>query len=140
MRTVYTVGYSGQRPERLQALIEKLGALLVDVRFSPRSRNPRWGQPALREMFGDRYVHLPEFGNAAYKHRGQIILVDIEGGLRKTRALLETRPIVLMCACKRHWNCHRADCASLLAKEGFPVSHITDIEVVIANLEVQHGV
>lgn len=88
MRTVYTVGYSGQRPEQLQALIEKLGALLVDVRFSPRSRNPRWGQPALREMFGDRYVHLPEFGNAAYKHRGQITLVDIEGGLRKTRGRL----------------------------------------------------
>ena len=34
---IYTLGYSGHKPEYIKAQVDELGALLVDVRYSPRT-------------------------------------------------------------------------------------------------------
>jgi uncharacterized protein (DUF488 family) len=41
MHQLYTLGYNGRLLYQLQALAEHLDAVVVDLRFSPRSRIPK---------------------------------------------------------------------------------------------------
>ena len=43
--TIYTLGYSGWKIEDVEAVMERLDAILVDVRMVPRSR---WAPARLR--------------------------------------------------------------------------------------------
>jgi len=59
MHPLYTFGYSGRSPHHLRALAEALDAVVVDIRFRPRSRIPDWNAGRLQKLLGDRYRHLP---------------------------------------------------------------------------------
>lgn len=119
-RVVYEVGYGGRAPGELLAAVERLGAALFDVRLSPRSRQPAWNRGRLEAVFGARYAHVPELGNANYKDpAGGIELADPEAGLARVRAAV--RPVVLMCACRDYRGCHRRTVAELLEPEGWRV-------------------
>jgi len=58
MVTLYTLGYTGWAVDDVVAALDRLNAVLVDVRISPRSRNPAYSGKRLRERLGDRYVHV----------------------------------------------------------------------------------
>ncbi len=47
-RSVYTIGYQGRSIEEISAVVDQLDAILVDIRFSPRSRRPELNLQALR--------------------------------------------------------------------------------------------
>jgi uncharacterized protein (DUF488 family) len=79
MYQLYTFGYSGRRPDQLRTLAERLRSVVVDIRFSPRSRIPPWTDGRLRKVLGKRYRHLPALGNRNYKG-GPIEFVDLQTG------------------------------------------------------------
>jgi uncharacterized protein (DUF488 family) len=120
-QTVYLVGYTGSKPERIQGLVQELDATLVDIRFSPRSRNPMWDQHALQAALGDRYVHCQALGNANYRGSG-IKLVNFEEGKRLIEA--SSRPVILLCACKDPEECHRTVVGAKLQAAGFQVTEL----------------
>jgi len=121
---IYTIGYSGRTPSELLEIVELLGAQLVDVRYSPASRLPQWSGLRLRQLFGERYTHLRQFGNVNYKNGGPIQLVDYASGKVYLDAL--ERPAILMCVCSNPAICHRTTIANLLRADGFEVVEYHD--------------
>ena len=52
------------------------------------------------------YHHVPTLGNRNYKG-GPVELVDLDAGLTVVHQLLETSPVILLCACRDLLRCHR---------------------------------
>jgi uncharacterized protein (DUF488 family) len=138
--TIYTLGYSGWKIEDAQAVLERLNAILVDVRMIPRTRwTPLWNGSALHERLGDasadsaqgRYVWLKQFGNVNYKGTfEQIEIADFPAGEKRLRELLARdatgKAVVLMCGCRDVNVCHRKVLAQRLAELwGADVIHLT---------------
>lgn len=120
MHTIYTIGYAGWKPEELKAQVDELGAMLIDIRYSPRSRRPEWNREALRGLWGQNwerfYLHLVALGNRNYKSGGAIELAAPEVGLKALAPVLRERPIVLLCACRDADMCHRSVAADFLSE------------------------
>ncbi len=126
--TVFTAGYTGRTVAQLLEAAQTLNADVMDIRFSPRSRNPVWSGSRLAESLGDRYRHLRAFGNANYKElEGPgTVLVDAEEGVRAVRSTLESgRNVILLCACKDPAGCHRTDVAALLRSRDIECDELT---------------
>lgn len=125
MATITLVGYLAfPNQEALLKHVRSSGGCLVDIRFSPASRNPAWSGARLRAALGSNYVHLKAFGNENYKapEKG-VKLVDAAKGLEATHGLAKSFPhIFIMCACKDPQRCHRKDVGALLAGAGYSVS------------------
>jgi hypothetical protein len=115
MTRLYTIGYSGWKPEQLKAAVGERGALLWDIRYSPRSRAPQWRREALRELLGTRYEHVPALGNRNYNNDGPIVLAAPEACLNRAELAVRRGPLILMCGCKEHGECHRKTAAEFLA-------------------------
>ncbi len=114
--TIYTLGYSKWKIEALAPVVARLDAVLFDVRYSPRSRNPDWSRKRLIEKFGDNYTHVREFGNLNYKS-DSIRIADFRGGDEKFKAAMATgKPVILLCACGNVDVCHRKVIAEQLAQ------------------------
>jgi uncharacterized protein (DUF488 family) len=118
---VYTIGYGGRTPAEIEQLAQDLDATVFDIRFSPRSRDPRWSRKQLGELLDSRYRHVRELGNVNYKG-GPIELVDFDAG----RELIEQsdRPVILMCVCRDPRICHRTVVAHRLREAGLSVTEI----------------
>jgi len=127
MKIVHTTGYTGQDVNVLPDLLERMNAVLCDIRFSPHSRHERWRERSLRNLLGARYVHLIEFGNEAFRI-GEIKIHDFSAGLRKLETLLQLYDgVILMCACKEYELCHRRTVAEeLLSLNEFEIYDIED--------------
>jgi hypothetical protein len=122
--TIYTVGYNaGWTPEILKSEAERLGAVVADIRYSPRSRRPQWSKKRLLEILGQDYIHIRELGNSNYKGSGPIELVSTDVGLDRLHAI--HRSVILLCACRELSICHRGIVA-VLARDRFhwPVEHL----------------
>ena len=119
---IYTLGYAQWSIDEVTTQIDALDAVLVDVRHSPHTTKPGFAKSDLEARFGDRYVHLPAFGNVNYQG-GPIELADPEQGIQAIREL--ERPPVLMCGCRYPEHCHRSTVATLLANRlGGTVEHL----------------
>jgi uncharacterized protein (DUF488 family) len=120
--TVYTLGYAQWPIDEVATKIDALGAALVDVRHSAHTTKPGFAKSDLEARLGDRYVHLPAFGNVNYQD-GPIDLADPERGVQTIREL--ERPPVLMCGCRHPERCHRSTVAALVADRlGGTVEHL----------------
>jgi uncharacterized protein (DUF488 family) len=122
-----TVGYANVPDTKtLRAYLAERNGMLADIRANPASRRPEYGQEALREVFGDCYLHLPQFGNLNYKRRDLgIRLADPNAGYRRLREVVTSRPaasrpavVVLMCQCADVYKCHRYQVCQYLATRG----------------------
>jgi uncharacterized protein (DUF488 family) len=111
---IYTLGYAAWTVEEVVEQAQTLDAILVDVRRAPYTTKPGFKKEELRSRFGDRYVHIPGFGNVNYEG-GPIELAQPEEGLDAIRAL--SRPPILMCGCTSPTQCHRSTVATLLAEQ-----------------------
>jgi len=128
MSTIYTLGYSGWKPEAIKRVAERLGAIVLDVRASARSRRAAWTAKGFAELLGDRYVRFREFGNVNYRGDAPIELADPEAGIQRLRDIqgADRRPMILLCACPDVAVCHRKVVADLLADElGWPIEHLS---------------
>jgi uncharacterized protein (DUF488 family) len=116
--TIYTLGYSGWTIEDVEAVLDRLDAILVDVRMVPRSRwAPEWNAVVLAKRFGERYVWLKQFGNRNYKGTfEQIEIADFPAGEKRLREITSTgKAVVLLCGCRDVNLCHRKVVADWLA-------------------------
>ena len=113
---IYTFGYTGQSLEFLRTVGDQVDGCVVDVRYSPRSRNPTWTRKRLQEALGDRYAWIKGFGNINYRTGGPIALSDFDEGFNDLQPVLASgRNPVLLCACGDPAGCHRMEVARLLA-------------------------
>lgn len=120
---IYTAGYSGKSLEWLDQKSAELGALIIDVRYSPNSRNPTWRESHLRNKLGTRYTHVKELGNENY--RGSTIqIADWETGKKIIDHI--DQPIILLCMCKDPEVCHRTTIAQMLRITGYEVEELDD--------------
>ena len=123
--SIHTLGYSGWNVDAVASLLERLDAVLVDVRMSPRSRNSDYSGKRLAERLGERYVHVRELGNSNYRG-GPIRLVDFKAGALRVEELIDAgRTCVVMCACADVNICHRKHVAEALGNLwGLDVVHL----------------
>lgn len=127
IHTIYTIGYAGWTPAGVKAKVEALGAVLLDIRYSPWSKRPEWKGEALRLLLGRaHYSHIKTLGNRNYRGDGPIVLDAPEAAIETVTRLLEHTPIVLLCACRDAEQCHRSVAADFLSEriEGAAVVHL----------------
>jgi uncharacterized protein (DUF488 family) len=124
MREVYTAGYSGRTPEVFKKIVVQMDAVVLDIRFSPVSRNPRCGKGSLECLLNERYKHVRAFGNRNYRG-GAIELVDPEAGVKIVEKLKKTA--ILLCVCADYESCHRKVVAELLRMQDFNVSELGEV-------------
>jgi len=130
IRTIYTLGYTGTKPEQIKAIVKKLGALLVDIRFSPHSRVPQWESRNLKALLDPQYLWLKDLGNVNYKNGGPIQLADGPKAAFMLAPILAHQPVILLCACKEVHTCHRKKAAEYLAEKlGGEVVHISALDL-----------
>jgi hypothetical protein len=130
MKTIYTLGYSGLSPADLLRLAETRDLVVLDIRYSPRSRRPEWTRARLSALLGARYVHLPELGNVNYRGDGPIVLADPAQGVQRAAAYLAQRDVLLLCACRDLATCHRLPASELLAEAtGASLQHLTPADL-----------
>lgn len=123
---IYTLGYTGRTPAQLAELTQELNAIVVDCRFSPRSRVPHWNKGPLLKVLGDRYAHFQSFGNENYKSGGEIKLVNYDHGRQLLELAHKTTGLnfILMCGCADPNTCHRNIIAQLLWTDGYEVEEL----------------
>lgn len=120
---IYTAGYSGKSLDWLEQKSSELGALVIDVRYSPNSRNPTWRESHLRNKLGTRYSHVKALGNKNY--RGTTIqLADWDAGLKIIEYI--NQPVILLCVCEDPTVCHRTEIALKLTAMGYEVEELDD--------------
>ena len=120
---IYAFGYTGRQLDAIVESIVTADAVLVDIRFNPRSRVPTWNRKALEGRLGDRYRWAGDLlGNRLYK-TDAIEIVDLAPGLDLVAALAENRPVALMCVCAQPSGCHRQPILAALTDRGFQVSN-----------------
>lgn len=109
MHKLYDLGYQTIKdPDILAQVAEKLGATVLDIRFSPRSRDYRWNKAALATIMSGRYTHVAELGNVNYKDWSAPIQIShLDYGMRLIWVTLEANPVILLCACRDRKTCHR---------------------------------
>ena len=114
----YTAGYAGRTVDELDQLAEKLNAIVIDIRYSPRSRRPEWSRKRLIERFGERYYHLPEWGNVNYNRPTEPIKInDLKEGSFRLPKIMKANPgmnVILLCYCGDREICHRKTVATLV--------------------------
>jgi uncharacterized protein (DUF488 family) len=114
MQTLYTLGYTGIKPAQLLAKVEMLGAIVLDVRYSPRSRAHQWNGIEMARLLGQHYQHVPALGNINYKSGGPVEINMPQVGVPQVMAILAARSAILLCACPDHETCHRSIVAGLV--------------------------
>jgi uncharacterized protein (DUF488 family) len=113
MKTLYTLGYQGWKPHAITETILELDATLLDIRMVATSPHPQWRRGAFEERFRSagvesQYRTAQGFGNVNFRnHEAPIQLKDPEAHMDMVRQLLTGAPLVLMCGCRDHTQCHR---------------------------------
>ena len=110
MHTLYDLGYQTIKdPDILAQVAGRLDAVVLDIRFSPRSRDFRWNRAALQTLLPTgRYVHAAELGNVNYKDWSAPIQIShLDYGLKLISITLAANPVILLCACRDRKTCHR---------------------------------
>lgn len=107
---VFTAGYSGITPDELAKAALVLRAVVVDIRYSPRSRRPEWAKDNLARALHERgvsYLHERGLGNVNFNNCGPIRLLDLAGAVERLRPILAERSIILLCVCADVGKYHR---------------------------------
>lgn len=120
----YTTRFAGKDINDLKPMLERLDAVLVDVRFSPSaSELMRWRQIYLKTLLREKYRHIAQLGSRANRS-GLNQIQHLELGL-KILISFGTNA-VLMCECTDLNACHRLVIAKELRRKGFEAEEIED--------------
>ena len=123
MNPIYAFGYTGRHLSTIAESLAKADAMLLDIRYSPRSRAPMWNRKNLESVLGDRYLWAGDtLGNRLYR-TDDIEIVDLSAGLELIVSLAAKRPVALMCVCASLDGCHRAVITRALVAKGYEVFH-----------------
>lgn len=129
---IYTLGTSDRTAEEFLALLGSLGVeLVVDVRRFPTSRFEHFRREELKDLLegeGFGYIYLGE-ELGGYRRKGYEAYVGTEEfrqGLERLEELARRKRVVIICAERLPWRCHRRFIGRELEREGFRVEHIID--------------
>lgn len=138
---LYDLGYNDlKKAEELAQIAKALDAVIVDIRFMPHTRNPEFGKNHLQEILGKDYIHVGALGNKNYRGEGEIQLVNTDEGMNVIHKLLETKSVILMCACWKRSECHRLIVANEYeARHGITTTPITKSQarMILANITAE---
>lgn len=122
-----TFGYNSWSQEFFEETFENNQSLIIDIRLRPYSFSHDWAcGVSLAERWGDRYLHLPNWGNKNYRDKGgEIKIADFLGGWQIVKNLFpKCDTFYLMCACGNPGKCHRTTIGTQLAFNRFSVTEI----------------
>lgn len=114
--TLYTYGYAGGGTLADLQAHTLAGALVVDVRFRPNSRQPLWRSHSLERSLAPLYTHCYALGNRRYRDGPPVELVAPEVGLDCLERYLAESPVVLLCGCREPEGCHRSAICDLFRR------------------------
>ena len=125
---IYTLGYSGWKPDAIDQAVRDRHAVLVDVRYKPVSRYFPFHRKSFQDRLVEAYKWVGEFGNLNYHlDISQALIADFETGAKIVEAILAGgQSVILMCGCGDLATCHRKIVAERLAQRtGLPLEHLT---------------
>jgi uncharacterized protein (DUF488 family) len=128
---LYTTGFSGKDINDLKPMLDRLNAVLIDVRFSPTSEIMRWRQIYLKTLLREKYHHLPQLGNRAFRE-GRISIQNLDLGIKILLSFNANS--VLMCECTDLMTCHRHVIAQELRHKGYEVEELENWSAEEINL------
>jgi hypothetical protein len=101
---------------RLDELMARPYAILLDIRFKAWSHRVMWRSGSLLLKYGSNYRTLSALGNVNYKNPGEPHrIANPQYGLQIVGGLLATRQtIILLCACACYERCHRKTVAEMI--------------------------
>ena len=117
----YTTGYADKDINDLKPMLNALDAVLVDVRFSPTSEIMFWRQVYLKTLLREKYHHVPQLGNRAFRE-GKAQIQNLDLGIKILVSFNSNA--VLMCRCEVVKECHRLVIAEKLGQKGFETGEI----------------
>jgi len=117
----YTTGYAGKDINDLKPMLDALDAVVVDVRFSPTSEIMRWRQIYLKALLREKYHHVPQLGNRAFRE-GKAQIQNLDLGIKILVSF--NANAVLMCECADLKECHRLVIAEELRRKGFDIEEL----------------
>jgi uncharacterized protein (DUF488 family) len=147
---VLTIGHSTRTMEDFLGLLQANEiATVADVRTIPRSRhNPQFDArtlPGALNTAGIKYIHMAGLGglrqsranslntgwrNASFRGFADYMqTAEFGQSLQCLMNIILKEQVVLMCAEKLPWRCHRSLIADALLVRGFKVEHIIDANV-----------
>lgn len=134
-REIYTFGTSNQTLEEFFRVLEKYEVSeIVDVRRFPSSRRFTWFNRKVLEETGLAqgigYHWLGDLLGGFRKGGYEIYKTEMEylRGLEEVERIAIASHVVLICAEKLPWKCHRLQIADSLEERGWTVIHIIDRE------------
>ena len=139
LKPIYTAGYTGRKPERLKQIAEERNLLVVDIRYSWKSRVPYWNAYSLKALIGCNYTWVSALGNMNYKSGDGIRISDIDRGIDIVESAIDNMPwkgVILLCACKPAKSCHRTVVGEAFRKLGYEVS---ELDWKDADKEIEDG-
>lgn len=117
----YTTGYAGKDITDLKPMLDALDAVLVDVRFSPTGETLRWRQIYLKALLREKYHHVPQLGNRAFRE-GKAQIQNLDLGIKILVSF--NANAVLICGCADLKECHRNVVAQELRRRGFDAEEL----------------
>ncbi len=121
---IYTTGYTDRDIALLPALLTTLDAILIDIRFTPTSKQLQWQKDYLRLLLKDKYLHVSHLGNRSSKESGKQSIQNINLGI-KIITELKTN-LLIMCECQRIEACHRQEISRRLSEKGIETKELTE--------------
>jgi uncharacterized protein (DUF488 family) len=129
---IYTIGSSSRKLEEFIGLLKHYQLqVLIDVRRFPKSKFEHFKQENLKkaiESEGIQYLWLgQELGG--YRRGGYERYTETEEfkkGINKIREIAKEKRIIIMCAERLPWRCHRRFIGDNLSKLGYQISHIIE--------------
>lgn len=109
-----TLGYAQWSIDEVTACRAKHDAVLIDIRYTPKTTKPGFSKSDLCDRFGSHYRHVPGFGNVNYEE-GPIELAAPNQGIAEVQNF--SRALLLMCGCRSPAHCHRTTVADLLSPQ-----------------------
>jgi uncharacterized protein (DUF488 family) len=117
----YTTGFAGKDINDLKTMLDRLDAVLIDVRFSPTGETMRWRKIYLKALLREKYHHLPHLGSRVFRE-GKAQIQNLDLGIKILLSFNATA--VLMCECDDTRECHRLLIAQELWNKGFEAEEL----------------
>lgn len=117
----FTTGCAGKDINDLKPMLDRLDAILVDVRFSPTGEIMFWRQIYLKTLLREKYHHVPQLGNRSFRE-GKAQIQNLELGIKILVSF--NANAVLICGCADLKECHRNIVAQELRRRGFEAEEL----------------
>lgn len=112
---IFTIGYAGRSKEEINLLMEEHNcSILIDVRRKPYSKNAAFQAANLFQFFGDSYQSMVKLGNQKFCLPWRRP-PRWEEDMSLVAKMLQKHSVMLMCAERHPYQCHRRDVALFLS-------------------------